>query len=217
MPQTSDSTKRRKSGLFGSVLLGVIVVVACTAFLVTGHVKQMASELSGVSLQRVNLAGAANARLADGFIQTILAVHSTTDGERRAHLAAVPPITASMTESLEKFQAIHLSEQDRLRVEKFKEARRAYSEAREACFELLKKDPQQASVFLTQKLLPLYSMYDQAGEDLWSDNIVQAKNEGEQIVETARRTQMGLTVGAILAVFFGFSAGFYRIVSSLEW
>ena len=63
----------------------------------------------------------------------------------------------------------------------------------------------------------MYNRYDQAGEELWSNNIVQAKSEGEQIVETARRTQAGLTVGAILAVFFGFSAGFYRIFSSLEW
>lgn len=217
MPDSSYNSQSRKRGRFTIVLFSLILAVACVAFLVTGHVRRMASNLSNVSLQRVYYAGAANARLADGFIQTVLAVHSSNEAERRQHLAAIPPITAFMTESLEKFEAIPLNDLEKERLNKFKAARAEYSLVRAQCFELLAKDSQQASVFLIQKLLPLYNRYDQAGEELWSSNTVQAKGESEQIIETASRAQLGLTVGAILAVIFGFSAGLYRIFATLEW
>ncbi len=208
---------RQKRLGFMSVLIVVIFLVAFGAFFVTGHVKQMASNLSGATLTRIGYMGSANDRLADGFIQTILAVHSSTDAERRSHLEKIPAITASMNEYLDKLDALPLEESQRVLLEKFKFTRAEYSEARKECFVLLQKNPEQASNFLAQKLLPKYTLYDQAGAELWNGNILDAKAESYRILHTASQAQIWITACVFLAVIIGFGAGLYRIVSSLEW
>lgn len=195
--------------LGGALLLATLITVGAFGGLALRHIESLTiSRLRDDAIPGIVSMAAMNAQTLRGHIRVLMAGQAGDAQERDQHIVRMRENAAAAVEATNTYEAAMTNDEDRANFAKLQQAQTAYRAEREKYLELLTSGRvAEASVFINEKLDPVYIAYRQIMADMldWNQRVAVAATD-EIVAETHRvimRTLVCFGAGLLVAVVAG--------------
>jgi glycosyltransferase involved in cell wall biosynthesis len=199
------SLKGLAVAFFGLVLIGAL------GFFSVGQLKKQAREIVQDTLPGLSYAGEANASLAQAFNRTLLLLVTEPPAERAQLQKEVESFSRATSTYLEAYRKQIFAAEDQALFDRLIRRRTEYIAVRERLIDLVDHGRNLDAVQLSKsELLPAYSRYKDAGDQIFQYNMREGKARGRTIMTVCTVTQIFAAVVGVLIFILGFLIGLFK-------
>jgi len=192
----------------GAVLLGLLALVATTAFISLRQIERHATSIKEVSMPGVSQSNLIHSNIAEAFIRTALAGGAATAEGREAYIKEVADMAASNNAAFAEYEKHASSPQEQALLRALYDARDAFRGLRGNYFELIRAGNREAAeTLMREKVSPAQMNYSKAAIALSDYSFSQGDATAAAIARNTTRTVWTVGILSSLAMLLGAAIG----------
>lgn len=192
----------------------VLLVIATSPFWTAILIKWQAKRIVEDTMVGLTTSGRANLNIAEGFVETWVAINATEQGQRQAAVDQIAKLSAVTDQQLASYRSTIVDPVDRRNLDNLVQSRATFRATRQRVIDLLNEGKRDEAVSLFQKQgLPEFQTYMGALNPILQYNVDEAKERGTQILHLCN---VIMVVQGLLVIFFFIYAFFVPLTLVLE-